>query len=410
MEKKDVFHYLNGCQSSSERDESYEDYIFRRQFLPPHTANEKNHYTKSFPTKEQLQKLKKEKNIDSECFILKPGQLLFIDAGRLHIFRKMGITDIPETDPFYEKRKEHVSRIFAKWNISYAWDFLYIGHQKESLLPLAQLKWFNGVSAAQENIGSLGCIETPLMIILTKYATTKLKKRKTGFFQHMDMLLSALEPLMFTILKYQGDKLPITKETGIGPVVNTTTVPEFKPHLNSLLNAVIDFRCDSCNYHLSNHFLTCRTCLLNEDYMVNICTSCYIMKERSQLFQDIKSKIHKKGMQKKGEMKGGICETCTPPTCNNLELFEDDAMCPKLLNKFYDKKRYQNDYHQIRLNESESCEICQVKCFKCQRGTCSCHNSYELAHLWATEPQIREIFLLNRKNSKRIQLSCYLLF
>ena len=110
MEKKDVFHYLNGCQSSSERDESYEDYIFRRQFLPPHTANEKNHYTKSFPTKEQLQKLKKEKNIDSECFILKPGQLLFIDAGRLHIFRKMGITDIPET----EKRKEHVSRIFAK--------------------------------------------------------------------------------------------------------------------------------------------------------------------------------------------------------------------------------------------------------------------------------------------------------
>lgn len=422
QQKIDVFNYLNGSNTKERRTRDYKDALAVRQFLPPHTVTEK-YYKKSFPTKKQLQRLKDEKNIDCKCFILKPKQLLFINAGRLHIFRKMGYTELPNTDPFHEVRKEYIGVGAStgppkrRWNVSYAWDFMYIGHQIERILPLAQLKWNNGVCAAQYNFGSLGCIETPLMILLTRYGMTLSKKRKNGFMKHIDMLLSTLEPLIATILKYHGDLLPSTRTGGIGTVVNTTQDPRFKGHKETLKMNVINFRCDSCKYHLSNHFLTCRTCLGLGDYDVNICTSCYAVKTNATIFKDINSKIHKyplaEGPKERSECQvaqkrsktlksttQSSCDVCDVTTHRTQELFEDTKVLTKLLSKFHDEEFYTQYVHPNRLQNHDSCGLCKVKCLKCKPEACLCHNSYELAHLWGNEEDMRNIFRFNREQSK----------
>ena len=420
QQKEDVFHYLNGSNTKEKRTRDYKDALAVRQYLPPHTVTKK-YYTKSFPTKKQLQKLKDDKNIDCKCFILKPKQLLFINAGRLHIFRKMGYTELPDTDPFHELRKDYIgvgasTETKRRWNVSYAWDFMYIGHQMKRILPLAELKWYNGVCAAQYNFGSLGCIETPLMILLTRYGTTGSKKRNIGFMKDIDMLLSTLEPLIATILKYHGDLLPLTRTTGIGTVVNTTRDPRFKGHKETLKMDVINFRCDSCKYHLSNHFLTCRTCLGLEDYAVNICTSCYVVKGKAAIFKDVNSKIHKyplaggpkepseceAAQKRKKTLKlttQSSCEACDITNHGITELFEDTKVLTELLSNFHNKEFF-TLVNPNRLQNHDSCDLCKVKCLRCMPETCLCHNSYELAHLWANEQDMRSIFHYNREQSK----------
>ena len=426
-QKTDVFHCLNGPNTKHKRTREFKHALTVRQFLPPHTVTE-NYYRKSFPTKKQLQKLKEEKSIDYKCFILKPKQLLFINAGRLHIFRKMGYTDLPDTDPFYELRKDYIgvgaSIENQRWNISFAWDFMYIGHQMERILPLAQLKWYNGVCAAQYNFGSLGCIETPIMILLTRYGKASKKNRKKGFMKQIDLLLSALEPLIATIIKYHGDLLPLTTTTGIGTVVNTTRDPRFKGHKERLNMDVINFRCDSCKYHLSNHFLTCRTCLGLEDYAVNICTSCYVVKGKAAIFKDVNSKIHKylladgptepsecvatQNCNKSLKLTGqSSCDVCDDENHGIKELFEDTKVLTKLLSNFHDKDFFAQFVYPNRSQNHDSCKLCKAKCLRCNPETCLCHNSYELAHLWATEKELRNIFHFNRNQSSKSTRSTF---
>ena len=407
IQKRDVFLFLNGFQVPIDAvsSEKHKELIYQRQFIPPHAVSE-DFWIKSFPTTNQLQNLKDATGIECELLILEPSQLLFIDAGRLHIFRKMGYTKLPETDPFHEMRKkylheDHFSELNSnRWSVAIAWDFVYIGFTKKGILRLASQKWLNSIYAARSGYGSQGCIETPLMILLTKYGETSKETRKRSLMKRIDMLLNALEPLIYNIIKHQGDKLPFRENTGIGTVINTTLSNKYNVHREVLANSLINFRCDSGSMHLSNHFLTCRTCLTYGDYTVDICTSCYKNKSREELFANIKSMIHVREIPEPGK-ETVIRQNKTKPKfeTTSAHQFWDKRHSTRLLLDLNPEHANMN-----RMGKDDSCAKLKVSCFEREPKSSHCHTSYELVHLWATESDIRRIYCLNQKNGKTIDI------
>lgn len=402
IQKRDVFLFLNDFQVPPDvaSMKKHEELIYERQFIPPHTVSQ-DFWIKSFPTKTQIQNLQEATGIKCELLILEPSQLLFIDAGRLHIFRKMGYTKLPETDPFHEMRKkylheDHFTELNSnRWSVAIAWDFVYIGIQKEGILRLATQKWLNSIYAARSGYGSQGCIETPLMILLTKYGETSKETRKSTLMKRIDMLLNALEPLIYNIIKHQGDKLPLRKNTGIGTVINTTLSNKYSVHREILASSLINFRCDSCSMHLSNHFLTCRTCLTYGDYTVDICTRCYKEKTMEDLFGKIKSKIHVREIPKTGKK--------TNVKQNKLRNEYEPKFEATSAHQFWDKRHSTKLLLDLNPDHANGGEL-HVTCFEWQPESSHCHTSYELVHLWATESDIRRIYCLNQKNGKTIDI------
>ena len=411
-QKTDVFSILNKVPRpvGAREQIKYDEVMELRQFKTPHDADD-NNYLKSFPTKEQLQILKDDKGIEYECLILEPGELLFIDAGRVHIFRKMSYKPLPETDPFFERRGKYIENMSSadvdcfSWNISVAWDFLYIGYKRDNIRQLAQTKWVNSVCAAVKKVPSQGCIEHPLMVLLTKYGKMEKSRRNTGFLKQIDTLLSALDPVIYGIIKYHGDKLPITNSTGEGTVITKSLSSKFKTHRELLESSLINFRCDSCNFHLSNHFLTCRSCLLFHDYTVNICTSCYLQKEQSLLIKDIGSKLHVPS-EKESPKNWSICQCSRSASSNTneindppLERFNSAQYPIDMTSVFYDETAYNKFYKKNRPKNHNTCDRCKI-CFTCHPDKCTCHCCYELVHVWATEQEMRQLYVVNRLNCK----------
>ena len=411
-QKATVFSFLNSFPTPSSKSDlkSYKTSMHRRQFYEPHTASE--YYYKRFPTKNQLEQLKNEKNIDYKCFILKPGELLWINAGRLHIFRKMGNMELPKTDPFYEIRKSYLNQsddYVLRWNVSLAWDFLYTGFKRKAILPLATIKWQNSLNAAHCFFGSQGCIEVPLMILLMKYGEISMVDREEKEMIHINVLLRELVPLFFAIIKYQGDKIPITRNTGEGKIISCNTNERYKSLRDQFdKNSLMDIRCDSCDFHLSNHFLTCRACLSIGDYPVNVCTTCFALYTSKELSNITQSKIHPHFRPTKEQNDDSTCCKCTinpslpiyKSKCHRLDLFKDtdysfdhfltEKICKKL-SKQINSRRNEN---------SEICRNCKVSCFKCQPSSCNCHRCFELVHIWATEEEVRRIYWANKKSKK----------
>ena len=407
-----VFDYLNGhsCRSKEWKKNEYHHAMYCRQFLPPHNISK--FYSKTFPTKDQLKLLKKEHKIGCDCFILKPGQLLFINAGRLHIFRKMGFTPLPESDPFHEKRKKYINdpsiKTNQKWNVSVAWDFSYIGYKIDRILPQAMLKWRNSIYAAQYNFGSEGCIETPVMVLLTRYGLTPLEKRSFGILKDIDVLLNALQPLFHEIIKYHGDKISYQCMMDCGEVIDTTTLDKYKGLKNEQELNLINFRCDSCKFHLSNHFLTSSSCLRGKGITVNICTSCFLLKRTRSLRTDIDlycDKEEKENVEMIPKVEGGLCKTCFPIQNLTLNTFDDPDMRTEVLKKFtlernFIRKVLYDDRYSTLLG-TPSCVDCEGNCLRCKpKSECNCHESYKLLHLWANLSDIRKIYLFNRENSE----------
>lgn len=407
-DKTKVFFHLNNVPKTAKEKKELLKAAYDRQFLGPHVVT--SNYQKSFPTKQQLTCLKEETGITCEILVLEPGQLLFIDAGRLHIFRKMSYNKLPPTDPFFEKRTTYMHEItpasnaLNRWNVSIAWDFLYTGYKKESIRSLAERKWFNSVGAAHNNILSQGCIEVPLMILLTKYGKVPKELRTEGLLKQINVLLSALTPVIYGIIKYHGDKLPITKTTGNGTVLMTTKEPAFRSFQAEV--EFVNFRCDGCGFHLSNHFLTCKSCKLYGDYNINICTTCCLLKEE-ELKALFSSKIHVTSQKKNydsSEMKCRcLCGTDDVTQSKDIPLqrFHKPHYSTAMLEHYYTEDDYKEVLHPARLKRHDrGCETCNVSCFTCGPDPCTCHCNYELVHVWATESEIRRLFDFNESNCK----------
>ena len=67
---------------------------------------------------------------------MEPGQVVHINKGRLHAFRKMGISELPKNDCHYELRKDMLSskQLLKETNCcSIAWDWMFKGVTSEGI-------------------------------------------------------------------------------------------------------------------------------------------------------------------------------------------------------------------------------------------------------------------------------------
>ena len=76
-------------------------------------------------------------NYYPSVFILKPGQFVHINKGRLHAFRKMSTSNLPPTDCHSKLRQKNIEKLKLGTSeqicISVAWDWMYRGVTSEGI-------------------------------------------------------------------------------------------------------------------------------------------------------------------------------------------------------------------------------------------------------------------------------------
>lgn len=76
-------------------------------------------------------------NYYPSVFILKPGQFVHINKGRLHAFRKMSTSNLPPTDCHSKLRQKNIEKLQLGTSeqicISVAWDWMYRGVTSEGI-------------------------------------------------------------------------------------------------------------------------------------------------------------------------------------------------------------------------------------------------------------------------------------
>jgi hypothetical protein len=95
----------------------------------PHQLSQKGGAFK-WPTIAMAEKLKKDYGITASILILEPGQMVHLNKGCFHCFRKLSIMPLPDTNVHASLRNALVQRKGLKYEelcISVAWDWLYTG-------------------------------------------------------------------------------------------------------------------------------------------------------------------------------------------------------------------------------------------------------------------------------------------
>lgn len=237
-------------------------------------------------------------------FILKPGQFVHINKGRLHAFRKLSPTLLPEHDCHAKLREKVLSQFSEKQLsdlsicISIAWDWTFRGITAEAIHD-ELFSMFECAALNQKNSArSLAIPETSLLhtakVLLSRlkppvrpigddalirFASLNTPLHSSTFpEQEAFTILKGILPLLSTVVilhktsvdkaKKEGDtrhpKLSVAKRPDAweNPDPEKTTVD---PYGN-------DFSCKICFYELSNIYFHCDGCEKNfmEDF--NICS------------------------------------------------------------------------------------------------------------------------------------------
>lgn len=226
--------------------------------------------------------------------LLKPGQMIHINKGRLHAFRKMSLANLPEDDCHYQIRKD----LIAEQNltsevlcVSIAWDWMFRGSTARGINREVLTTLEGAILNRKRARVSLAIPELCLLRMAEKFAqpqTSFLSKgsivpgaestsdRKARFDVCRGILpglryvikehVTAMESASASQSRERGERITLAKypDTQKDPAVATVD-----PHGNS------DFICKLCSKELSNVYFHCDGCekLLSKDF--NICVSCH---------------------------------------------------------------------------------------------------------------------------------------
>lgn len=257
----------------------------------------------SWPTKGAI-RFCEEMGYCPSVFILKPGQMVHINKGRLHAFRKLSTSSLYVTDCHHDLRQNLRESIGSTEQLcfSIAWDWMFKGVTSEginrefsSILECVRLN-------SAHNLQSLAIPETALLF-LAKENVAKYNAEKNdslSLIQGRSLSregMSRLKPDPMTVLRgiltslqyvvhRHNSAVRMSKEWGW-----ERQVKEFKwakvsidekpntwqdPGTFSLdPYGAGDFFCKFCMEELSNIYMHCDGCekLLNKDF--NICSNCH---------------------------------------------------------------------------------------------------------------------------------------
>eukprot|EP00986_Skeletonema_menzelii_P003949 scaffold1293_cov139-Skeletonema_menzelii.AAC.4 len=238
-------------------------------------------------------------------FILKPGQMVHINKGRLHAFRKLSTSSLHVTDCHHDLRQTLQESIGSTEQLcfSIAWDWMFKGVTSEGinreLSSILECVRLNSAHSLQ----SLAIPETALLFLakenVAKHSTTS-KNDSTSLIQGRSLSVegkAGLEPDPMTVLRgilaslqyvvhRHNSAVRLSKEWGwereekqfkwakvsIDEKPNTWQDPgtfSLDPY------GAGDFFCKFCMEELSNIYMHCDGCekLLNKDF--NICSNCH---------------------------------------------------------------------------------------------------------------------------------------
>lgn len=236
-------------------------------------------------------------------FTLEPGDLVHINKGRLHAFRKMSTSKLAEGDCHAERRRSIVeSKGIAGTEqlcVSVAWDWMYrgvtsrgINREMCTVLEGSTLNRRNGVtSLAIPELSLLQMAKTiPAMNSNTEQNGSFLgalgaKEKINGIYESTKTeICNGIYPGLSFVVGQHIKALNVEESTStmkgerlsIAKIPDTQEDPQSCP-LDPYGDS--DFECKLCRKELSNVYFHCDGCekLLSKDF--NICRGCYVQKK-----------------------------------------------------------------------------------------------------------------------------------
>lgn len=267
--------------------------------------------------------------------ILKPGDLIHINKGRLHAFRKLSTSKLPDFDCHAKQRQKLVTdeKIHGqeKMCISVAWDWMNRGVTPEGInrevcavLEGTILNKVNGVT-------SLAIPELSLLQMATFVPNKSVSdKHEDSFLQQLgekshepwmyepskEVVCQGILPALHFVADQHIDALGCgaNPSTAKGERVKLAEKPDAQENpaqcpLDPYGNT--DFDCKICRMELSNVYYHCDGCelLLNKDF--NICRDCHTQKNFM-----INHQMHPSNPKKKATLNHtGECFGVLPNSC-----------------------------------------------------------------------------------------------
>jgi hypothetical protein len=213
----------------------------------------------SWPSSHQIQQCA-EMGYCPTTIIVKPGQLIHINKGRLHAFRKMSVRNLPEDDCHYQLRKDLIAEKEMQSEelcVSIAWDWMYRGKTPARIHREVMASLEASVLNRKAIRVSLG---NPRLILLMM-AKEALKSSSAEDVQTCRAILGPLKYLVATeIADMPGDSL--VPDACLG---------------DSIVNPYDDdkFECKFCFVELANFYLQCEGCRVLLDKEFNCCRRCF---------------------------------------------------------------------------------------------------------------------------------------
>eukprot|EP00557_Chaetoceros_sp_GSL56_P005613 CAMPEP_0176496820 /NCGR_PEP_ID=MMETSP0200_2-20121128/11393_1 /TAXON_ID=947934 /ORGANISM="Chaetoceros sp., Strain GSL56" /LENGTH=931 /DNA_ID=CAMNT_0017894789 /DNA_START=80 /DNA_END=2875 /DNA_ORIENTATION=+ len=289
-------------------------------------------------------------------FVLKPGQLLHINKGRLHAFRKMSTQQLEANDCHSSLRKKCIveNNITADCIcMSIAWDWMYRGVTETGIND----EVYHSLDSASlaRNHGKQSLAIPQLSLIQT--ATFFFAKFKTLAYLQKSIQYETLEAIL-TVLKgvYPGLKRIVSDQIEMIDAKIEEENPE-KPYRRVIVKnepdsdngfSTVDpfgndFFCFLCHQELGNAYMHCNGCeeLLQKDF--NICLACHSNEDR--LLTDVQMHPYSeltsssgrrtdynhaprknRDMQRCGCKKGPNCKRCKLMTCCSCKCHQDYSL------------------------------------------------------------------------------------
>jgi len=225
-------------------------------------------------------------------FILKPGQFVHINKGRLHAFRKLSFSVLPNDDCHANLRKQLIQKEKRMYInepeicISVAWDWTYRGNSVESMQRELSTMMECAAINRSRSLQSLGIPEISLIHTAKAFLALTKKADRTSDIQLLrrnskniafavapdpkKVLRGILPSLSELVAQHKADIAKIKKKLG---GEGLTSIPDSweNPQLCSIDPYGNDFHCVLCLVEVSNHYMHCNGCeeLLRKDF--NIC-------------------------------------------------------------------------------------------------------------------------------------------
>eukprot|EP00554_Chaetoceros_debilis_P012240 CAMPEP_0194110982 /NCGR_PEP_ID=MMETSP0150-20130528/10091_1 /TAXON_ID=122233 /ORGANISM="Chaetoceros debilis, Strain MM31A-1" /LENGTH=1306 /DNA_ID=CAMNT_0038800289 /DNA_START=328 /DNA_END=4248 /DNA_ORIENTATION=+ len=216
-------------------------------------------------------------------FILKPGQFLHINKGRLHAFRKAGRNPVDPKDCHSDIREECMANGAIKPGSickSIAWDWMYTGTTEKGIHEEVSYALSCARLAKKHGVQSLAIPES-CIIQMANHHIAQHKILSNFPLQSKPSDLTFLKGIFPTLKGILQDQISeIHEKTEISktdPFVEVVFLPDAKkdPQKVTIDPFGNDFFCKICQQELSNIYMHCEGCesLLQKDF--NICTGCH---------------------------------------------------------------------------------------------------------------------------------------